>query len=148
MLHPRKSSPPCFKPDSRRIMVKSNSLLRPGSSTTCIGYEAGLQRCSSDATTLTFLGTELDTVQQTCRLLVDKLIGLRALITALIKRSKVMLRELQQLVGHLNFACQVVAPSRAFLRRLSAAMSGLWWPDHRTRITQGMRQDLRVWLQF
>ena len=58
------------------------------------------------------------------------------------------LKELQEVVGHLNFACRVVAPGRAFLRRLCSAMAGLKRPTHRTRITKGMKEDLRVWLQF
>ena len=63
-------------------------------------------------------------------------------------KKKVTLKELQEVVGHLNFACKVVAPGRAFVRRLCSAMSGLRRPMHKTRVTRGMREDLMVWEQF
>ena len=67
-------------------------------------------------TSLTFLGIELGTMQQALRLLDNKLADLRTSIAILLQRQKVSLEELQQIVGHLNFACSVVAPGQAFLR--------------------------------
>ena len=51
-------------------------------------------------------------------------------------------------MGHLNFACQVVVPGRAFLWWLCNAMNGLQKPLHRTRIMKGMRQDMLVCINF
>lgn len=56
-----------------------------------------------------------------------------------------MLHELQELMGHLNFACRVVALNQAFVQRLCDAMAGLCHPQHRTRITKGIKEDLQVW---
>ena len=106
------------------------------------------EKTEAPTTVLTFLGIEIDTERQTSRLPVEKLEVLKAKIGALLGKSKATLRELQEIVGHLNFACRVVAPGRAFIRRISAAMAGLKRPLHRARVTQGMKEDLKVWMQF
>ena len=80
---------------------------------------------------MTFLGIELDTIQQSSRVPEVKLVDLQ--------KNKVTLKELQEVVGHLNFACKVIAPGRAFLRRLCDAMSGLKKPHHRCRLSSGIK---------
>ncbi|XP_053159366.1 uncharacterized protein LOC128347977 isoform X1 [Hemicordylus capensis] len=97
---------------------------------------------------LSFLGIELDTVVGCSRLPLEKLATLRGLIGAMQAARKVSLKELQVVVGHLNFACRVVVPGREFLRRLCDLMSGLRAPHHRVRLTEGVRADLAVWGTF
>ena len=58
--------------------------------------------------------------------------------------EKITLKEMQEIVGHLDFACRVVAPDRAFLRRFYSTMGSLRRPFHRTRVTIGMKKDLKV----
>lgn len=74
---------------------------------------------------LTFQGVELDTVQQASRLPECKLHVLQEQIQVFHGQCKVTLHELQQLIGHLNFACKVVAPGRAFCLQLFKATRGL-----------------------
>ena len=52
------------------------------------------------------------------RLPVDKLERLKLLLDSTSNRKKICLRDLQSLIGLLNFACLVVSPGHAFLRRL------------------------------
>ena len=59
-----------------------------------------------------------------------------------------MLKELQEIVGHLNFVCWVVAPGRAFFCRLCEAMRQVRLLHHGTRVTAGMSQDLLDWSRF
>ena len=54
--------------------------------------------------------------------------------------KKISLRQLQSLIGLLNFACQVVAPGRAFCRRLIDA--SVKKPHHKIRVSQAMREDI------
>lgn len=54
-----------------------------------------------------------------------RLLRLADLLWFSIQAPKFTLKELQSLVGHLNFACGVVTPGRPFLRRLYDALSGL-----------------------
>lgn len=48
----------------------------------------------------------------------------------------------------LNFACAVVLPGRAFLRRLIDLTLGIQKPHYKIRITTEARRDLEVWKQF
>jgi hypothetical protein len=56
--------------------------------------------------------------------------------------------QLYVFLGLLNFACQVVAPGRAFSRRLIKATCKVTKPHHRIRVSQEMREDLKVWISF
>ena len=50
----------------------------------------------------------------------DKLLKCRILLQEALARKTTTLRNFQSLLGHLNFACKVVVPVRAFLRWLYA----------------------------
>ena len=50
--------------------------------------------------------------------------------------------------GLLNFACSVVIPGRAFLRRLIDLTIGIRYEHHKIRLTQQAKADLNVWLSF
>ena len=52
------------------------------------------------------------------RLPEEKLRKCVTLIYEFLKRKKVSLKEMQSLIGLLNFTCSVVIPGRTFLRRL------------------------------
>ncbi|KAM4704352.1 LOW QUALITY PROTEIN: uncharacterized protein WCC33_012757 [Rhinophrynus dorsalis] len=95
-------------------------------------------------TCLSFLGIELDTVAMESRLPADKLTELRDLIRAFLGVRKVTLRQLQSLLGKLNFACRILPMGRVFNRRL-AMLTGVQRPHHFIRLTQGVRADLEVW---
>lgn len=67
---------------------------------------------------LTIYGIEVDTVSNECRLTLDKVETIRNKRQELQDEPKSSLREIQSLIGLLNFACSVVVPGRAFLSRL------------------------------
>ena len=64
---------------------------------------------------ITFLGITLDTVFVKPRLPEYKLEKAKTLLEEFQRKQKVTLRELQSLIGILNFACKVIVPGRAFL---------------------------------
>ena len=70
------------------------------------------------ASALQLVSITLDAVSMVVRLPEDKLTQCRYLLQPFLEKQKVTLRELQSLVGVLNFACSVVVPVRALLRRL------------------------------
>ena len=59
-------------------------------------------------TTLSFAGIELDSVLLEARLPSDKLEKCRYLISEILQRKEVTLKEVQSLTGLLNFDCSVV----------------------------------------
>ncbi len=68
------------------------------------------------STTLMFASIELDSLRCEARLPRDKIAKCIQFIANFLSCKKVTLRELQSLLGLLNFACVVVTPGRAFLR--------------------------------
>lgn len=110
-----------------------------------LGVSLTHEKTEGPATMLTFLGIEIDTVQQCSRLLGEKLPKLRGLVAWCLAKSKLCFLELQQLAGHLNFACKVMAPGRPFVWCFCDAMTGLCRPHHRMRVMVGMQEDLLMW---
>lgn len=85
-----------------------------------LGIPIKSEKTEGPATTIVFLGIELDTCFMEARLPDDKIQKIKLALAAVSKKKKIKLhvRDLQSLIGLLNFACYVVVPGRAFLRRL------------------------------
>lgn len=99
-------------------------------------------------TTMTFLGIELDTIAMEARLPSDKIKKIFASLESFRARKRVTLRELQSLIGLLNFACCVVLPGRTFLRRLIDLTRGVTQPHHHIKLSKESRLDIQAWFQF
>lgn len=112
------------------------------------GVPLAPERTEGPASMFTFLGTELDSAEACSRLPEAKLVKLRELLQASLWANSLSLHELQVLVGHLNFACRVVAPGHPFLQRLCDAMAVLKKPQHRIKVSAAMQADLSTWLEF
>ena len=82
------------------------------------------------------------------RLPEDKLARCRELLTEFYNKRSVALKELQSLIGILNFACSVVLPGRAFLRRMIDLTKGVRNPYHHIRLTRQCKEDILLWLNF
>lgn len=99
-------------------------------------------------TCLTIYGIEIDSVHMISRLPEDKLVNLRQLLAKTVHRRKVHLKELQSLIGSLNFACQVVTPGRAFLRRLIDLTCHVSDAFEEIDFTSEERADIKAWQLF
>ena len=97
---------------------------------------------------LAFAGIELDTLRMEARLPLDKTEKCKTLVSTFLRRKKVTLREIQSLIGLLNFACSVVVPGRAFLRRLIDLTRGVKSPHHFIRLNKSSKADLVLWQSF
>ena len=113
-----------------------------------LGVPIAHEKTVQPRTTLEFAGITLDSVSQEARLPPDKLQKCRTLLHQFHKRRTVTLRELQSLIGLLNFACSVVVPGRAFLRRLVDLTKGIKKAYHHIRLNKGARHDIKLWLTF
>jgi len=94
------------------------------------------------------MGIEIDSVTMEARLPPDKIHKAIEMLTACQAKSKITLKELQSLIGFLNFACAVVAPGRAFLRRLIQLTKCVRKSWHRIRINKDAKMDIAMWLDF
>lgn len=105
-------------------------------------------KSTDPSTVIVFLGLEIDSSQMLIRIPQHKIAELKSLILLYITRKKITLRDLQSLAGKFCFFGQAIRSSRAFLRRFYDAMSGIKHEFHKIRITEGMREDFRMWLFF
>ena len=113
-----------------------------------LGIPMSPDKTIGPSTVLSFAGIELDTVRSEARLPGDKVLRCVSLLSDYLKCKKVTLRELQSLVGLLNFACSVVLPGRAFLRRHIDLTIGITRPQHFIRLTRAVKSDMCTWLAF
>lgn len=93
-------------------------------------------------TKLVFLGILFDTTTMTMAWPSNKLDKLLQVTKSFLSVKKLTFKELQSLIGLLNFACRVVAPGRAFCRRFINATVGISKPHYRVRLTKNIKQDL------
>jgi ribonuclease HI len=113
-----------------------------------IGVPIKHEKTVSATNCIIFMGLEIDSVQLEARLPEDKLNKIRDLLAFFKSRRKIKLRELQSLIGLLNFCCKVVLPGRAFLRRLIDLTRNVVKPFHRITLSREARRDLAAWHLF
>ena len=115
---------------------------------TYLGIPMATDKTFGPSTMLSFAGIELDSQKMEARLPTEKLDKCTQLLSNFLRRKKVTLRDIQSLTGLLNFACSVVVPGRAFLRRLIDLTIGVARPHHLIRLTRAVKEDLKVWFSF
>ena len=120
-----------------------------------LGFPVVPEKTEGPTTTLTFLGIEIDSVQQELRLPWDKQDRLQATLNrwmhgtaAAAPRGSMKKRDLLSLIGLLNHAATVVRPGRAFLRSLIDASTAVRDLDHWAHLDMGARADLAWWSTF
>ncbi|KAM8945728.1 uncharacterized protein RCH25_049052 [Pelodytes ibericus] len=114
----------------------------------CFGVPLAADKTEGPRTCLSFLGLEIDSLAGECRLPQDKLAALRDGVAEMQRAKKVTLRQMQSLLGRLNFASRVIPMGRVFSRSLSRATAGVLAPHHLIRITKPLREDLEIWDTF
>ena len=83
-----------------------------------LGFGINWEKAVAPTQRLTFLGIEIDTVFRQLCLPESKLCELRELLSDTLLKGSITKRDLQSLVGKLNFAARVVFGGRTFLRRI------------------------------
>lgn len=73
------------------------------------GVPLAPEKTEGPTVTITFLGIEIDSMRMECRLPKDKLVKLQEEVRGTIGVRKLQLRQLQSLLGKLNFACRIIA---------------------------------------
>lgn len=81
-----------------------------------IGVPLANDKTQLPSQVMDFVGITLDIPKQEARLPEDKLVKCKDLLEKFLKMKRCTLKEMQSLIGVLNFACSVVQPGRAFLR--------------------------------
>ncbi|MEW8545793.1 MAG: reverse transcriptase domain-containing protein [Candidatus Thiodiazotropha sp.] len=115
---------------------------------TLLGVPVASEKTEGPSTKICFLGLEIDSEEMVIRIPRGKIIEITQKIEEILPREKCTLKQMQSLIGSLNFACRAVTPGRPFCRRLINATCGLSKQHHHLRITADMKKDLKLWLHF
>ena len=96
-----------------------------------------------------FLGITLDTQKFEASFLPEKIEKCRSYLHRyLLSRDRCTLKDMQSLVGTLNFACTVVQPGRAFLRRMIKLSCKVAEHQKFISISEEAKLDMKIWLSF
>ena len=113
-----------------------------------IGVPLSADKTYPPSTVMEFMGITLDSDRMEARLPGDKIIKMRNMLLEFSNKRACTLKELLSLLGLLNFACSVIKPGRAFLRRLINLCIGVTELHHFVKIDQEAKLDIAVWLEF
>ena len=112
-----------------------------------IGIPLAPDKTTTPDTSTIFLGILLDSKKRLAQVPEDKVQIYSADIAEHIQNGRLTQKQLQSLVGKLNFTSSVV-PARAFLRRLIDKVFSVKKPHQTITLSQETLQDLRTWKEF
>ncbi len=116
-----------------------------------LGIPIAHNKLEGPATRVTFLGIELDSVQQVVRLPVPKLRELLQEPDLWLRNHtsrSVTKRDLLSIIGKLAFAARVIPAGRFFLRRLIDRSTTVRRLHHHVRLDASTREDLLWWMRY
>ena len=113
-----------------------------------LGFQINYNKITMPCTKLVFLGITIDATEGTLSLPDAKISDLSGLIKIIMKSKRASKKQLERLVGKMNFACQAIRGGRTFLRRIIDRMSKLKRPHHKAIVTKSMQLDLLWWDSF
>ena len=113
-----------------------------------LGFPLVSDKTSTAATQdLTFLGVRLNSNTMTAQLPLDKLAKYSKEVQGMLNRDSVSLKDLQKIIGQLQFSTCVIPIGKPFLRRLIDLTRG-----HQISATislsESAKADLRIWAEF
>lgn len=109
--------------------------------------EAG-EKAVSPTTIMTFLGIEVDSNSMEIRVPQDKLDDIFSILDRWASKKSATKRQLQSLIGKLQFLAKCVAAGRVFISRLLVTLRSLKLPHHRFKVRGEFTKDLAWWNRF
>ena len=113
-----------------------------------LGVPVAESKCAGPASTMVFLGFEIDMMSRIIKLPTPKLQRTLALVKEWMGRKVCKRRELESLLGHLQHAAIVVRPGRTFVRWLIELLSVAKSKGNWVRLNISTRSDLAWWVTF
>ena len=115
---------------------------------TDVGIPIAEDKTFSANTFMSFVGISLCSLTMEASLPEDKLRQCQNMLRTFLSRNSCRLRQLQSLLGFLNFCCSVITCGRAFLRRLIDLTMGISKPYLHICLNQEVKSDMQLWLKF
>ena len=110
-----------------------------------LGVPLADEKQEGPTTKLTLLGIQIDTEEATLSLPPEKLLRLQQEVAKWVARKSCTRKELESLLGTLQFACRVIPAGRSFLRRMIPLLSHASLAHHHIRLSKHFRSDLAWW---
>lgn len=119
-------------------------------SDTCmeLGIPIAEDKSVGPVTVLTFLGLEINTDEMLIKIPQNKLDALKEMLEKFLFLKRVTLKDLQSLVGSLNFFGKAIRCARAFNRRFYDLTKHAKKPHHFIKLNEETKEDIRMWLTF
>lgn len=111
-------------------------------------FPLAADKMEGPSTSLTFLGIQLDTVAMQASLPINKLTRLRQELAEWDNKESCTRKQLQHLIGVLQFAIKVVPQGRPFVRRLIDLLSVTKESYHHIRLNKESWSDLAWWKTY
>ena len=113
-----------------------------------LGFQINYKKLEGPTQKITFLGIVLNSITMTLSIPGEKLEDVASTMKSFMSCRKVTKRDIQSLVGKLNWITQCVYGGRFHMRRLIDKSNTLKKPWHRTHVTLEMKKDILWWLSF
>ena len=113
-----------------------------------LGFRISWKKVTGPSRIVTFLGIVINTTDCSLSLDEEKLVKIREKLLCFQDKKRASKRQLQQLAGLLNWACQAVRGGRYFLRRVLDTICKLKHGCHKAKLTKAFKLDVSWWLQF
>ena len=110
-----------------------------------LGVPLASDKTVGPASTVTYLGIEINSSHQTIKLPNDKFLELQSLLMKWYDRKKCTKRDFLSMIGSLSFACKVVKPGRICLRRLIDLSTTVTCLNHHISLNAEAREDIALY---
>ena len=113
-----------------------------------IGFSINEAKVVPPSLVVTFLGIVIDTVKRNLSVPTEKLNDILLHLNSFANKRKARKREVEKLVGRLNFAAKVVRGGRTFLRRMIDVVNSRVSHNAQVHLNASFREDVQWWLKF
>ncbi|CAC5366108.1 unnamed protein product [Mytilus coruscus] len=112
------------------------------------GLEESVEKASSPSHRMSFLGVWFDTENMTMEITPDRLVEIFDLVSFWLNKDTASLKEVQSLIGKLNFIASCVRPGRIFISRILNFLREFKNEDCVLEVSLELKHDLLWWSEF
>ena len=113
-----------------------------------LGLEESQEKACTPCTSMIFIGILFDTTSMTLQVTKERLIEMMNLLPQWLDKRKVKCKDLQSLIGKLQFVSKCVRSSRIFISRMLVLLRGVTNNNSIVYLNDEFRKDIRWWIEF
>lgn len=112
------------------------------------GLEESVEKACGPSHRMSFLGIWFDTEKMTIEVTPERLREIPELVLVWLEKDSASLKEIQSLVGKLNFVASCVRPGRIFISRILNFLRDFKGENCSLEIPEELKKDLSWWSEF